>query len=289
MIPVLLTSIRTRDGVSLHGIIVRSRQKSATALIWIHGLGSNFSGGQALVKELSARCTKNGITYFKFNTRGHDSAHRDTRKKKGLHGSGFERFTDCVPDIRAMITEARRLGYRKLILAGHSTGANKALYYLLKTSDPAVKGLLVLGPVNDIAAGRKKFGAVGLTRGVALAEKLAKKNPMALMPQKYGIVTAQRFLSMFRAGGTEDTFPYLDPRADWKALKSVRVPVAAVFGQQDEYLDRPAKKIIEIFRANAPLAKSFTGAIIKGADHGFKGKEKELADAIIRFVKRAIV
>lgn len=313
MIPVLLTRIKTRDNVSLHGIIVRphrKNRKSKTAIIWIHGLGSNFSGSQILVKELSAQCTKNNIAYFKFNTRGHDIANRDAGRKKNLQGSGFERFEDCVSDIRAMIKEARRLGYQNIILAGHSTGANKALYYLFKTKDPAVKGLLLLGPVNDIAAGRKKFGAPGLARGIALAERIAEKNAENLMPQQYGIFTARRFLSMFQPGGAEDAFPYLDRRAKWKELRDIRIPVAVIFGSRDEYLDpvrspsrlrrdgsrprrltsngvdRPAQKIIDLFRAHAPLAKSFSGIIINGADHGFKSKEKELTQAIIRWIKQ---
>lgn len=313
MIPVLLTRIKTRDNVSLHGIFVRPKQKSAagksaTALIWIHGLGAHFAKGQTLIRELSAACQKSGIAYVKFNTRGHDIVHRDASKKKGFWGSGFERFEDCVHDIRAMIAHAKKSGSARIILAGHSTGANKALYYLYKTRDRSVKGLVLLGPVSDIAAGRKKFGAAGLARGVALAGKLSRKNPEALMPQSYGIFSARRFLSIFRAGGPEDVFPYLDPHAPWKELKSIRVPIAVIFGSRDEYLDpvrsktpkmsaaapsarrtsngvdRPAQKIIDVFRANAPLAKSFTGAIIKGANHGFKEKEKEVTREIMRWI-----
>jgi len=305
MIPVLLTRVKTRDYIILDGIAVLPRRRSDTALIWIHGLGSNFSRGQTLMKELSEQCVKNCIAYFKFNTRGHDVVNRDAPDGKGLQGAGFEKFEDCVLDIRAMIAYARAQGYKKIILAGHSTGANKSLYYLYKTRDPAVKGLLLLGPVSDIAAGRKKFGAAGLSRGVALATKLAKKDPRALMPLSYGIFSAQRFLSMFCQGATENIFPYLDPAAEWKALKSIRVPLCVIFGERDEYLDpvrspsrrrrddrrlrrltsNGAQKLIDIFRANARWTKSFSSAIIKSANHGFEKKEKQLADAIIRWIK----
>lgn len=285
MITVLLTRVKTRDHIILDGIAIMLRRRSDTALIWIHGLGSNFARGQTLIKELSGQCVKNRIAYFKFNTRGHDIVNRDALKGKGLYGAGFEKFEECVLDIRAMIAYARRLGYKKIILAGHSTGANKALYYLYKTKDRSVKGLILLGPVNDIAAGRKKFGATGLARGVKIAEKLQRKNPMALMPQSYGVFSARRFLSIFRPGGNEDIFPYLSPSAAWKELKSIRTPVAVIFGSRDEYLDRPAEKLIEIFRRHVLLAKSFTGVIIKDADHGFRKKEKELARQVIRQIK----
>ena len=284
LLPVLLTRIKTDDGIILDGIAILPRRQSDTALIWIHGLGSNFSHGQPLTKELSRLCTNNQIAYFNFNTRGHDVVNRDTPSGKGLQGAGFEKFEECVVDIRAMIRFARQHGYKKIILGGHSTGANKALYYLYQTRDRDVKGLILLGAVSDISAGRKKFGIAGHARGVTLAEALIRKNPQALMPQSYGIISAARFLSMFRPGETEDVFPYLDPTADWKELKSIRVPLAVIFGSRDEYMNQPTQKLIEIFRAHAPLSRSFSGVIIKGADHGFKGKEKELSQQIIHWV-----
>ena len=284
MIPVHLTRIKTHDGVVLDGVVIEPRRKSKTALIWIHGLGSNFAHGQILIKELSRACARNGIGYFKFNTRGHDLA---TKHVQTYLGAGFEKFEDALLDIRAMVRFVRLQGYKKIILAGHSTGANKALYYLYKTKDPAVKRVLLLGPASDLAAGRKKFGQSGLSRGVALAEKLAQKNPGYLMPQSYGIFSARRFFSLFRPGTNEDVFPYLNPRAGWKELKSIHVPLAVIFGSRDEYLNRPAKEIVEIFHTHASSTKSFSGVIIKGADHSFRKKEKELSREIISWIKNS--
>lgn len=185
-----------------------------------------------------------------------------------------------------MIRYARAQKYKNIILAGHSTGANKALYYLFRTRDSSVKGLMLLGPVNDKAAGLKKFGRAALARGITLAEKLRRKDPDSLMPQSYGIFSAARFLSMFRAGEAEDVFPYLNPSAGWKELESIKRPLAVVFGSRDEYLDRPAQKLINVFLSHAPLAKSFSGVVIKGARHNFRGKEKELSRAIIQWIAR---
>ena len=64
-------------------------RRRAAALVWVHGLGSVFSSGQPLIRELSARLTAAGIGYFKFNTRGHDVV-----AGRGAHlaGAAFERF-----------------------------------------------------------------------------------------------------------------------------------------------------------------------------------------------------
>ena len=101
----------------------------------MHGLGSVFSSGQPLIRELSVRLTRAGIGYFKFNTRGHDVV---AGRGRTLAGAAFERFRDCVLDLRAVIAFARRRGYRRIVLAGHSTGANKVL--LLRGEDRGPAG-----------------------------------------------------------------------------------------------------------------------------------------------------
>lgn len=287
MIPVFLTPIKTRDGITLEGIVVEPQRKGNTALIWIHGLGSRFYTSQTLIREFSLRCQQNGIGYFKFNTRGHDVVNRDGKKKNYI-GAAFEKFEECVLDIRAMVLFARRLGYTKVILAGHSTGANKALYYCYKTRDPAVEGLVLLGPVSNIAYDQKMMGLVKWRHGLATARRLKIKKPTTLMPQEFGLQTARRFWSASNPGENEDTFPYYNPAAQWEALKSVRIPLAVILGSRDEYRDRPIKKILDAFRAHATSTKSFFGIIIKDANHGFLKREKEFSRIIIRWVVQAI-
>ncbi len=283
MIPVYLTKIKTRDGLALEGIIVepRKKDKNKTALIWLHGLSSKFSSGQTLIKELSGMCRKSGLGYFKFNNRGHDVADFEDI---GLIGAGFEKFTDCVLDIRAMILFAKSLGYKNIILTGHSTGANKALYYVYKTKDRIVKKLVLLGPISDIAALIKEVGRKELDRRVKIAQEIKNKNPKTLVPMDFGLYSAGRYLSLSKPGTPEDVFPYHNPQGSWKELKSVKIPVAVIFGQRDQHLDRPAKKLVEIFAEKAASTKSFSGVIIKGANHGFHKKEKEVSLEMVKFI-----
>jgi len=274
----------------LEGIFVRPKRKSRTALIWLHGLSSRFSSGQPLIKELATLCVKNGIGYFKFNNRGHGIATLGIKgsKTKNIVGGGFEKFEDCIFDIRAMIRFANKLGFKNIILAGHSTGANKALYYLYKNRDRKVKGVILLGPISDIVVEIRHKGWLGLKKGLAIAERLKKENPQALMPRKYGIYTASRYLSLCKQGLAEDVFQYYNPRAKWTALKSIRAPLAVIVGTRDEHLDRSPKTLIEAFRAHARNAKKFYGYVIKGAGHSFIKKEKELSKIIVNWIKNTL-
>src|SRR5262245_32517909 len=155
-VPVSLVTAVTHDGVSLSGVMAEPARGRRAALIWVHGLGSTFATGQPLIRALSARLNAAGIGYFKLDTRGN---HVVARAGKRLAGAAFERFEDCVEDIRAMVTLARRAGYRRVVLAGHSTGANKVLHYAARGRDRRVSAIMLLGPVSDVAGEMKRVGA----------------------------------------------------------------------------------------------------------------------------------
>lgn len=284
MIPILLTKIKTRDGISLDGVFVRPKQKSETALIWLHGLTSYFYSSQTLLEELSENCQKAGIGYFKFNTRGHDIVVRGQGKHK-LLGTLFEKFEDCTYDIQAMVDFAKKQGYKNIILAGHSTGANKAVYYLYKTRDRNVKGVLLLGAASDIPAEIQRIGKKKFEREMKRAKLLFSKDPNSFFLSDGFVYTAFRFLGLYTPGKAEDVFPYYNSSAPWTALASIRQPIALVMGSRDECLDRPVKKHIEAFRKNAVRSKSFSSFVISRANHSFTKKEKELSKIIISWIK----
>jgi len=279
-----LVRLRTRDGIWLDGLMAEPSGRRRTALVWVHGLGSTFASGQPLIRELSAALDAAGIGYFKFNNRGHDVV---AGRGAQLAGAAFERFGRSVEDIRAMIAFAVRRGFRRVVLAGHSTGANKALHYAARVRDRRVAGLLLLGPVSDIAGEARRVGAPELRRRVAAAERLARRDPRALVPRAWGFWSARRYVSLYKPGQDEDVFPYYRPSARWTALRSVRLPVAAIIGGGDEYLDRPPHAVIDAFRHHARRARSFTGVVVPGAGHSFIGRERALVEIITGWIRTA--
>lgn len=295
MIPALLTSIKTRDGIVLEGIAILPQRKTKTALIpqsgtgdakrlaviWLHGLSSRFSSGQRMIHELSSACKTAGIGYFKFDMRGHDIASRggDT-----MIGAGFERFEDCVHDIRAMIRFARSIGFTDIILAGHSTGANKAVYYAAAAKDKSIKGLVLLGAISDIVAFQKEMEKKKFAAAQKIANRL-RKNPRALMPLTYGLFSARRFWSLCNPFEHEDTFPYYDAKRKWTAFESINIPIHVIIGTRDEHLDRKPADYLALFQSHALLTKDFRGSMIKGANHSFRRKEKETAEQIVAFIQ----
>jgi hypothetical protein len=65
----------------------------------------------------------------------------------------------------------------------------------------------------------------------------------------------------------------------------VRVPVAAIVGSRDEYLDRRPRELIDAFGHNAVRAAAFTGAVVAGAGHGFQRREGAVARVIVDWLR----
>ena len=281
-VPVSLVRARTRDGVWLDGVAAEPARRRSVALIWVPGLGSVFSSGQPLIQELSSRLTASGVGYFKFNTRGHDVVARRGRR---LAGAAFERFGQSVEDIRGMIAFARRCGYARVVLAGHSTGANKVLHYTARARDRRVAAIALLGPISDIAGEMKRIGGPALRRRVATAERIARRDPLGLVPRAWGFWSARRYVSLYKPGQAEDVFPYYRPGARWPALRSVRAPMAVIIGGRDEYLDRGPRELIGAFERNAARSAAFTGAVVAGAQHGFQKREAEVAEVLVGWLR----
>lgn len=282
-----LASVRTADDLLLDGVAFHPRGKKRTALLWIHGLSGTFYHQRGILFELSRNMGRAGVGAAAFNNRGFGII---SRSNKHTVGVAFEDFTKCVLDLRAMISKLVSMGYHDVVLIGHSTGANKAVYYLSKTHDRRVKGLVLAGGLSDIAADAiSPSGAKALHRAVRTAERLvASRRGSELMVVDGKYYTAKRVVSLYKPGQAEDVFPVHDPKGRWTAMRSIRISTLMVFGDKDEHMDRSAKKLIELYRSKLVSARKISGSIIAGADHGFKGKERQFASAISVWYREVI-
>lgn len=287
LVPVHLTHVLTSDGIDLSGVVVEPKGKKRAALIWLHGLTSSYDSGQELIRQLSVACTKLGIGYFKFNTRGHHLVdygnHR--AKKQGYIGATHEKFSDTMKDIDAIVALTRRRGYSKIILAGHSTGASKVLYYAVRKKDPRMKALLLAGPASDVAGELRTMRPATLLKRVAMAKRQSIHHPDDLVPAAWGPWSNQRYVSLFTPGSIEEVFPYHRLGGRWTLLRKAKVPIMMVSGEQDQYLDQPARALMKLYTKKAVAAKSFTSVVIPGASHGFHHHQKQLTAAITRWLK----
>lgn len=280
MIPCHAVSLETPNKVLLNGLWFGPKNPRR-AYIVLHGMMSSAWSRLDLVAEL----VKEGDSALTFGNRGHAVVASLRKGKKRLTaGTGAEHFADCVDDIDGAVRFAQSHGAKEIILIGHSTGCQKAVYWAFKRKSKGVKGIVLLAPLSDWASANamkeEKMLIKGATQKARTLVTAGKPDAFLSDGAWHHPITAQRFLSLYTPDSVEQSlFPYFDDSRDAKMLGSVSVPVLALFAGKDEYGDRPAKKIEAWFTAHPPKG-GLTTAIIPGVDHGFKDAEQDVAKNI---------
>jgi pimeloyl-ACP methyl ester carboxylesterase len=266
--------------------------KPKKVIIWIHGLASSAFSKLGIVEQLIDTDT----AVMTFNNRGAASVTRVRKlnpKKKGgfefvIAGGSHEVFTECADDIQGAVDFAQKHGAKEIYLAGHSTGAQKSVYYATrKGNDTKVKGVILLAPMSDYAGALKEFGKKALQHGIRASEKLIKAgNPHVIVPNSW--VDAQRYISLFSPESTEEIFSYVDPEKKPKIYESLIVPALVVLAADDEYADRPAGQI-EAWFVKHSRSKRLGVRTIPKTDHGFSGAEKAVTATIRQWMNGSTV
>ena len=274
---------RTKDGLLMNGLLFRERNGNKAVVISVFGMVSDFFSAPrdyALIRELKG-C---GTDVFLAGNRGIGSVFPfDKNGKTVFLGTAREKFTDCVLDVGAAVNVAFKIGYRKIILMGHSTGCQKSVYYLYRTKDRRVKGLILLGPAGDYDVLRRDLKQK-LPQAVRIAKNMIKHGKKdEITPRWVSYYTPQRFLSY--AVGTNPEARIFNYDSEMKEFRTVKCPILAVFGEKEQWATKPIKEHIKILK-NATNSKSFSAAVVKGGDHSFTGKEKGLAKVVTGWVER---
>jgi len=290
MKPYFLTEITTKDNLVFQGAYYKPPTKTDTAILWVHGLTGNFYSDHVLFEQITA---SGNVAFASFNNRGHDMI-AGTKKNnpttpKGYDyfscGAGQEQFEDSVLDIDAGVTFLTSRGYKKIILVGHSTGANKACYYVGSTNDARVSGVVLASPMSDRLIEEKSNP--NLKETLAKMEKLVKegKGDELVVGVSFFPMTPKRYVSLFSDTSIEDTFDYDEKHGKLAAFSEIKKPLLVVLSENDEYADRPIMTIKSMFDTRA-TSKHYTSVIMKNSSHGYDGKEKEFATLLTNWIRK---
>lgn len=166
-----LVQTATTDGLILDGFLVRPLRRSTQVLIYIHGLGSNFY--RHIDQDLVSKLHRNATSVLWVNTRGHDTVAKivtTAADKRITIGAAHELLSDAYYDIEAWIRCAKRLGFRKIFLLGHSLGAVKVGLYIRRGKSLAnVAGAIYASPPD---MWNENYRAVRQREGVVVAKRL---------------------------------------------------------------------------------------------------------------------
>lgn len=280
-----LVEFFTPEQIQLRGYIL-GNSNAKTWYIFLHGLGGSMLSMRTLAEEL----IDSSSSALLFNNRGHDIISRikkiDKRKASGFSsfygGAAHEIFTDCVDDIQGAINFAKEHGAKKIILVGHSTGSQKAIYYLSQNNTKKdVSHVVLLSPLSDFAGVLSRLGLEEYEMILKIAKALVDQgSPHVLLPSSIWAepIDAQRFLSLYTPVSDEDIFSYPTPDKD-TLLSVVTIPLTVILGGKDEFADRPTQEIKDWFDSKQQSVE-YNSKIFSSGTHGFDGSEKSVATFI---------
>jgi len=193
-------------------------------------------------------------------------------------GAAHEVFTDCVHDIQGAIDFLEERGVEGIYLVGHSTGCQKAVYYLSQRPSKSVKRAVLLCPLSDYADFKANDTPAAQAKALNAATKLVEQGkPHDLLPKSVwpDLHDAQRFLSLYTPDSEEEIFTYAQPDKEPTTLQAVTIPLHIMLAGDDEYADRPAAKIGQWFKDVLPKDK-VSVTVIAGATHNLSGRGEEV-------------
>ncbi|MBQ3748181.1 MAG: alpha/beta fold hydrolase [Kiritimatiellae bacterium] len=275
-------NVATRRGTVLNGALFRSPGKADTLVIAITGIHGNFYSNP-FYYDIGDALNTAGIDFAYAQTRnafGVIKTRNVLTKKEEMIGSWNERFADTDEDIAAYLDEVERRGYRHVILAGHSLGANKVIYYLSRHHDPRVKHFILMSPAN----------VDYMTSGVMREER---EIVAALMAQGKGCemlpFPLMGWVDCTVATATDWLGPTLNnvrtaPGGDWSQISHVTHTGALLIGTYDRFTDGDPAAFLENINSHFPKADENKLVFIEKTGHTYQQKHREVADAITRLV-----
>ena len=277
----------TTDGLKLPIVHFPSKEKNI-CIICIHGMAGNILEnifGQVRGSDLS----NHNIGFIYGHTRGHSHLN-DIECKNGDFkriGVTYEIFDECIYDIDLFVSKAKELGYKKIILLGHSLGCNKVIYYMYNEHLKQEKNIagIILASAPDL---RGKLQLSLKEKYEELVNEantnIQNNNPRKLLSEEiydWYTLSSQTFLSLYGEASNCNNLPIKDKKADFLQLKSIDVPILTFSGEKEHSMYHH----LDYLKTKATNCPDFTAEIIKDSGHTYKGKEKETATLIHHRIK----
>lgn len=265
-------NVPTRRGTVLNGVLFPAQ--SDTVVIAITGIHGNFYSNP-FYYTIGDALNSGGVDFIYAQTNDAFGEIETVNVKTGAReviGSWNERFAYTDEDIDAYIDYAAK-NYRHVILAGHSLGANKVIYYLSRHHDKQrVEHFILMSPANlaymmsGVTDDEKNFIERIVRYGQG--EKLLPFEFMGWVVCTAN--TAHDWLSGL-----------LDNTNDFAQLEQINHTGALIIGTYDNFTEGDPAKFLRTINDHMPTAQSNKLIFIERTGHTYQQKHQEIAEAIL--------
>ena len=277
--------VSTRRGVRLDGALFSSKSNADTVVIAITGIHGNFHSNP-MYYNIGYTLAENGIDFIYAQTNdayGRIETYNDRMNRREVIGSYNENFDDAEDDIEAYLHYAKRCGYRRMILAGHSLGANKVIRYLSLHPESETERFILMSPAD----------LTHMTRGVSEGERAYIRH--AVKSGRGGEILPFLFMGWLEATANtayqwlfESTLnnAHANECGDFSQVAAVRHEGDLVIGTHDMFIGGPPARFLERLNSHMPTAKKNRLHYIENTGHTYRGQEQVLAECILRIARR---
>ena len=277
----------TKRGTVLDGVLFAETSKSDavdTVVIAITGIHGNFYSNPFYFTFADA-LNAAGIHFVYAQV---CDAFGEIRTRNALTGneevigSWNERFSFAQEDVGAYIDWAAGAGYRHIVLAGHSLGANKVIRYLSQTHDSRVDRFLLLSPANiEHLTSQVTEREKALVRSMCDSGCGGERLPFDLLGWIPCIAnTAHDWLFSDTLNNV-----HVETDRDFSQAESVTHKGALLIGTRDTFTYGEPARYLATINAHFPAANENRLIFIDGTGHTYQQKEQETADRILETVQ----
>lgn len=206
-----------------------------------------------------------------------------------------------IKDLKRLVHHLKTKENRnKVVLAGHSTGSQDVMAYLIGAdADEPIDGGILQGGVLDVEA-MALFAELTHDDLQSLVKEVESTYPTLLtkevLPAKFTKIafstpiSTARFVSIAKERGTEDFFStYLTGDDHARTFGKVKKPLLVLYGGEDEYIAEGIDKeqvVGQFKQATDPQYWSPLSHVVPGASHKveLEAAQKDLIDTVIKFV-----
>ena len=279
--------VNTPRGLELKGAIYGDNTMD-TVVIMMSGICSNVFQND-LLAATGELLSKNNIAFIAGHAMDAFSciAYSDfsTGKQKNT-GVVFDDFSIVYEDVESYVKYAKEVGFRNIVLAGHSLGSNKIIHYLGNTPDDFVDYFIVSSPVD---LGHWFNVMPNVKECIELAQKFADEGRgNEILPYMFGgfsPMSANAVLGFHNAFNLKNC-PVISHDGETNSLFNIKPNGSLVIGGKDSLTEGDPKGFMEKINACCKHPQQNQVIVVPEASHIFYGKHEEYAQTILECVQK---
>jgi len=274
--------MEAEDGFPLNGLLYTPKGGASVVVVLVHGKTDTFLGGPS--RFAPPLLAAEGIAAFALNLRVNSlgylrvdlpfDAFISGERLLNMAGAAWERLEDGHKDLRAAVNYLRRLGYERIVIAGHSSGGFYCGDYAGRYQD--FSALVLLSPLTT-----NRHALATWFRDEAEAEA-ARRRAEEMVTQGFGhhLLPLRKWYFAISAASLLDR---MGERPGWwdDALRENQRPTLLLYGALEPRATLWQEKFETVI-----VAPRKEIAAIAGSEHMYQGHEHEVVDAILDFMRR---